>query len=144
MRVDPRAPSETDTFATVAMSGASTTFTKSNSPSVAHWCSTLHPSSSMSWFTWRRRSGFDLRVRTPCSVSVDRRMKIGMAGAYSRGLVDVQQRAADEQQWAEHEVGEAERDARTGRALRVQEGAQSRIGEDDDNDERGERSERVH
>ena len=32
MRVEPRAPSATDTFATVAMSGASTTLTKSNSP----------------------------------------------------------------------------------------------------------------
>jgi len=37
MRVEPRDDNATDTFAMVAMSGASTTFTKSNSPSVAHW-----------------------------------------------------------------------------------------------------------
>src|SRR6185437_8295838 len=36
IRVDPRAPRATDTFAIVSMSGASTTLTKSNSPSVAH------------------------------------------------------------------------------------------------------------
>ena len=60
------APSDTDIFATVAMSGASTTLMKSNSPSVAHWWSTVQPSSSTSWFTCRRRSGFDLSVCTPC------------------------------------------------------------------------------
>src|SRR6266508_2684872 len=60
--VEPRAPSETDTRAIVASSGASTTLMKSSSPSVAHWCSTLQPSSSTSWFTARRRSGFDFSV----------------------------------------------------------------------------------
>lgn len=34
--VDPRAPSAIDTLTTVSVSGASTTLTKSNSPSVAH------------------------------------------------------------------------------------------------------------
>ncbi len=34
--VEPRAPSEIDTRAIVAASGASTTLMKSNSPSVAH------------------------------------------------------------------------------------------------------------
>ena len=57
--VEPRAPSATETLATVAMSGASTTLTKSNSPSVAHWCSTLQPSSSTSLFTCAQA----LRVR---------------------------------------------------------------------------------
>ena len=33
----PRAPSATETRAIVASSGASTTFTKSNGPRVAHW-----------------------------------------------------------------------------------------------------------
>src|SRR3954469_16284754 len=77
--VDPRAPSPTETFATVAMSGASTTFTKSNSPSVAHWCNTRQPNSSTSLLTSRSRSGFDLSVVTPCCVSVDRRVKMGSA-----------------------------------------------------------------
>jgi len=61
----PRAPSATETFATVSVSGASITLTKSNSPSVAHWCRTRAPSSSTSWLTARRRSGFDLSVWTP-------------------------------------------------------------------------------
>ena len=48
---DPLAAIESDARAIVSMSGASTTFTKSNSPSVAHWWSTLTPSSSMSRLT---------------------------------------------------------------------------------------------
>ena len=43
----PRAPSASEIFATVAASGASTMLTKSYSPSVAHWCRTLAPSSSV-------------------------------------------------------------------------------------------------
>ncbi len=70
----PRAPRETETRAIVAESGASTTLTKSYSPKVAHWCTTLAPSSSMSLFTSRRRSGFDLSVWTPCAVRLDSRM----------------------------------------------------------------------
>jgi len=70
----PRAPSATETFATVSVSGASITLMKSNSPSVAHWWSTRAPSSSTSWLTARRRSGFDLSVWTPWAVSVVSRM----------------------------------------------------------------------
>ena len=64
----PRALSATETRAIVCASGASTTFTKSNGPRVAHWWSTFAPSSSTSRFTSRRRSGFDLSVWTPCAV----------------------------------------------------------------------------
>ena len=74
MRVLPRAPSEIDTRAIVASSGASTMFTKSNSPSVAHWWSTFAPSSSTSRFTSRSRAGFDLSVCTPLIVSFESRM----------------------------------------------------------------------
>src|SRR5438093_2513165 len=58
----PRAPSATDTRAIVSASGASTTLTKSNGPSVAHWCTTLAPSSSTSRLTSRSRSGFAFNV----------------------------------------------------------------------------------
>ena len=58
----PRAPRATDTRAIVAESGASTTLTKSYSPSVAHWWTTFAPSSSTSLLTSRRRSGFDFSV----------------------------------------------------------------------------------
>ena len=53
----PRAPSATETRAIVAVSGASTTLTKSNSPSVAHWWSTFAPSSSTSRLTSCSRAG---------------------------------------------------------------------------------------
>ena len=68
IRALPRAPSATETFAIVFSSGASTTFTKSNGPSVAHWCSTFAPSSSTSRLTSRSRSGFDFSVCTPWAV----------------------------------------------------------------------------
>jgi len=64
----PRAPRAIETRAIVAASGASTTFTKSNGPSVAHWWSTFAPSSSTSRFTSRSRAGFDFSVWTPCAV----------------------------------------------------------------------------
>src|SRR6478672_6041053 len=150
--VEPRAPRPTDTFATVAISGASTTFTKSNLPSVAHWWSTLHPSSSTSLLTSRSRSGFDLSVVTPCCVSVDRRMKMGIAaspsvgcgGAYPGCLVEIQQRAADEEEWTEDEVGRGEGDPLAVVSLRVQERAERVPGDADNDDERRERAERVH
>ena len=70
----PRAPSATETRAMAASSAASTTFTKSKGPRVAHWCSTFAPSSSTSRFTSRRRSGLDFSVCTPWAVSVVSRM----------------------------------------------------------------------
>ena len=70
----PRAPSATETRAIVAASGASTMFTKSYSPRVAHWWTTLAPNSSTSWFTSRSRSGFALSVWTPCAVRLESRM----------------------------------------------------------------------
>src|SRR5436853_7809828 len=115
MRVDPRAPRATETLATVSMSGASTTLTKSNAPSVAHWWSTFAPSSSTSWFTWRRRSGFDLSVWTPCWLRVERRMNTGTARrAYSQAcrLGDVEQGAAEVEGRAGHGLGAEHRDTR--------------------------------
>src|SRR6476619_1768883 len=150
--VEPRAPRATEILATVAMSGASTTFTKSNSPRVAHWCSTRQPSSSTSLLPSRSRSGFDLSVVTPCCVSVDRRMKMGIAaspsvgcgGAYPGCLVEIQQRAADEEEWTEDEVGRGEGDPLAVVSLRVQERAERVPGDADNDDERRERAERVH
>src|SRR5579862_7663342 len=71
-------------------------------------------------------------------------MKIGMAGAYCAGrLVYVENRAADEEQWAQHEVGEPERDPPPGIPLCVQERLERRLRHADDDDERGDRSCRV-
>src|SRR5437016_4638619 len=137
MRVDPRAPRATEILAIVAVSGASTTLTKSNAPSVAHWWSTLAPSSSTSWFTCRRRSGFDLSVCTPCWLRVDRRTKTGIPlGAYSGGLVDVEKRAADVEEGAQHELREHEAGAQAGVALAVQKRAEDVGGDPDDDHER--------
>ena len=66
----PLAPSATETFAIVRSSGASTMFTKSYSPRLAHWWRTLAPISSTSRLTSRRRPGFACSVWTPFSVSV--------------------------------------------------------------------------
>src|SRR4051812_1786427 len=133
------------------MSGASTMFTKSNSPSVAHWWSTLQPSSSTSALTCRRRSGFDLMVWTPCCVSVERRMKIGIAaspsvdspGPYPGRLVDIQQCAAEVEERAEDDVGDEMGDALAVLALRPQERDQRQLGDADDDDQRRQRAERV-
>jgi len=70
----PRAPSATDTRAIVSASGASTMFTKSYGPSVAHWCTTFAPSSSTSRLTSRSRSGFAFRVCTPWAVRLESMM----------------------------------------------------------------------
>ena len=56
LRAPARAELDGD-FAIVRSSGASTTLTKSYSPSDAHWCRTRAPSSSTSWFTSRSRRG---------------------------------------------------------------------------------------
>src|SRR6266545_268801 len=108
--VDPRDASATETRAIVPSSGASTTLTKSYSPSVAHWWSTLHPSSATSWLTCRRRSGFDFSVCTPCAVRLERRMYVAIgppprsgARLYSRGLVDVQHRRTEDEDRGEHD-----------------------------------------
>ena len=99
----PRAPSATETLAIVAASGASTTFTKSKGPSVAHWCRTRAPSSSTSLLTSRSRAGFDLSVCTPCAVRLDSRMYVGMAPprsgrrAYTGQLVVIEERAPEEE-----------------------------------------------
>ena len=98
----PRAPSATETRAIVAASGASTTLTKSNGPSVAHWWTTFAPSSSTSLLTSRSRAGFDLSVWTPCAVRLDSRMYVGIAPPrsgrrdYTGRLVVVDERAAEE------------------------------------------------
>ena len=54
----PRAPSASETFAIVRSSGASTMFTKSYSPSAAHWWRTFAPISSTSRFTSASLAGF--------------------------------------------------------------------------------------
>jgi hypothetical protein len=46
----------------VFSSGASTTFTKSNRPSTAHWAFTVAPSCSISLFTSRIRWGLFFSV----------------------------------------------------------------------------------
>src|SRR4051812_20361112 len=78
----PREPSSSDTRAIVASSGASTMFTKSKWPSVAHWALTLAPSCSISLLTSRMRAGLFLTVWTPSGVSVDSMMKVGMQRFY--------------------------------------------------------------
>src|SRR2546425_4340025 len=114
----PRAASETDTRAIVAESGASTTLMKSYSPSVAHWCTTCAPSSWMSLFTSRSRSGFDFSVCTPCAVRLESRMYVAMPSSPRSGsrlynpcsLVEIEQRGHEKEQRREHEVCEEERD----------------------------------
>src|SRR5437868_5589260 len=133
IRVEPRAPSATETFAIVSRSGASTTLTKSNSPSVAHWWSTFAPSSSTSRLTCSSRSGFDLSVCTPCCVSVERRMKRGIAaGPYSGGLVEVEQRRAEVDQRAQHEQRQEAGDPAGRLGLAVQQRREDARGEGDD------------
>src|SRR5215211_651421 len=77
--VVPREPSSTDTFAITRSSGASTTLTKSYSPSVAHWFSTLTPSCSTSLVTSWTRPGLSFSVRTPFEVSFVSMMNTGMS-----------------------------------------------------------------
>src|SRR5439155_18028062 len=100
----------------VAVSGASTTFTKSNGPTEAHWWRTFAPSSSASRLTSRSRSGFDCSVCRPWSVSVDSIRYSGIAApfrwderSYSEpgGLVVVEQRPAQEEDRREDEHREA-------------------------------------
>ena len=70
----PRDPSSSDTRAIVDSSGASTTFTKSKRPSVAHCALTLAPSCSSSRLTSRMRCGLFLIVATPSGVSFESMM----------------------------------------------------------------------
>ena len=70
----PREPSSSETRAIVFSSGASTTLTKSNWPSVAHWALTVAPSCSTSRLTSRMRDGLFLIVCTPSGVSVESMM----------------------------------------------------------------------
>src|SRR5438105_15769516 len=147
----PRAPRATETRAIVAASGASTTFTKSYSPSVAHWWMTFAPSSSTSLFTSRRRSGFDFRVCTPCDVRLESRMYVAMSPpprSGSRlynagGLVEVQQRRDEKQQGREDEVREEERDSLRGVRGAAQEQDQHHLGDAEDERDRSERAECV-
>ena len=66
------------------------------------------------------------------------------ARPYPRGLVHIQQGAAEVEQRAQHEVGEEDGDALATVALRVQEGAQHVSCDADDEHQRGDRPERVH
>src|SRR5947207_453423 len=71
-------------------------------------------------------------------------MKTGTApGAYSGGLVDVEQRGTEVEKRAEDELGEEDADAQPGVALAVQERAEHVRGDADDDNERTERAERV-
>src|SRR4051794_20086183 len=81
--VVPREPSSTDTFAIVRSSGASTTLTKSYSPSVAHWFRTFTPSCSTSRFTSGTRPGLSLMVLTPLGVSFVSMMKTAIYSSSS-------------------------------------------------------------
>src|SRR3954447_8265301 len=74
----PRDPSSSDTLAMVCSSGASTMFTKSKRPRVAHCALTVAPSCSTSLFTSRMRVGLFFTVWTPSGVSVLSSTKVGM------------------------------------------------------------------
>ena len=75
----PREPISIESLAIVISSGASTTLTKSYSPRVAHWLTTLTPSCSTSLLTSWTRDGLSLIVFTPSDVSRVSMMKVGMA-----------------------------------------------------------------
>src|SRR5512132_363505 len=145
----PRAPSATETLAIVAASGASTTLTKSNGPSVAHWCRTRAPSSSTSLLTSRSRAGFDLSVWTPCAVRLDSRMYVGIAPppsgrrAYTRELVVIKERAAEEEQWRDDENGDERRRAQSSRAGGTEREEEDVRGQQPDERERRERADRM-
>src|SRR5439155_20844918 len=81
--VVPREPSSTETLAMVFSSGASTTLTKSYSPSVAHWLSTLTPSCSTSLLTSWTRPGLSFSVFTPFEVRWVSMMKTGICSSCS-------------------------------------------------------------
>src|SRR3954471_1181424 len=146
----PRAPSATDTRAIVAESGASTTFTKSYSPSVAHWWMTLAPSSSTSLLTSRSRSGFAFNVCTPCDVRLERRMYVAIEAPprsgvrlYSRSLIDVQHRGAENEDRCEHQTREHCGDMQRLPAAFADREEQHQAGEHDRDRQRHERAERV-
>src|SRR6266480_7995743 len=132
----PRAPSATETLAIVAASGASTTFTKSKGPSVAHWCRTRAPSSSTSLLTSRSRAGFDLSVCTPCAVRLDSRMYVGIAPprsgrrAYTGILVEIEQRGAEEEERRDDDVGQEGRRALGRAAAAVQQEQETEAGDE--------------
>src|SRR5579859_1064475 len=127
--------------------------TKSNCPSEIHWWSTLAPSSSTSRFTSRSRSGCDWSVRRPWSVSVVSMRYVGIGppsvpGArlyrHPCGLVVVEQRRAEEQDRLEDEAGEEGRDVHRLLARAVQERSQQHLREEDDEQQRPQRAERMH
>src|SRR3954452_9366805 len=66
----------------VFSSGASTMFTKSKWPSVAHCALTVAPSCSTSLLTSRMRAGLFLTVWTPSGVRVESMMYVGMPRLY--------------------------------------------------------------
>ena len=70
----PREPSSSETRDIVCSSGASTMFTKSYWPSVAHWALTSAPSCSTSRLTSLIRCGLFLTVWTPSGDSVESMM----------------------------------------------------------------------
>jgi len=70
----PLDPSSMETLATVLLSGASTTLTKSYGPRTTYWLSTLAPSASSSLLTSCMRSGLSFTVLLPSSVKVESRM----------------------------------------------------------------------
>src|SRR5579871_2757279 len=109
------------------------------------------PCSSMSLLTWRSRSGLALSVCTPCWVSVERRMYVGMPRspcpgsrrAYPGRLIEVEHRGSDVEERAQDDIGEEERDAEAVVALGVQEDLEGVLRDPDDEHERGERAECV-
>src|SRR5437868_8562102 len=136
--------------AIVSASGASTTFTKSNGPPrVAHWCSTLAPSSSTSWLTSRSLAGFAFSVWTPCAVRLDSRMYVGIAPprsgrrAYTGSLVEIEQRGAEEEERRDDDVGQEGRRALGRAAAAVQQEQETEAGDEVGDRERRERPERM-
>src|SRR2546423_14542731 len=127
-------------------------FTKSNSPRVAHWCSTFAPSSSTSRLTSRSRSGFDFSVCTPCAVRVESMRYVGIAPpprsggrAYNPGgLVEVEERGAEEEDRRDHEHGKKRSRVERDPAAAAQQEEERRGGEAAGDRQRRERAERGH
>src|SRR5256885_12398673 len=69
---------------------------------------TFAPSSSTSWLTSRRRSGFAFSVCTPWAVRLVSTKYVGIAPPrrVSRRLVEVEQRGAEEEYGRDHEQGQ--------------------------------------
>src|SRR6476469_8263707 len=91
-------------------------------------------------------------VWTPCWVSVDSRMKIGIgsapsfgtAGPYPRSLIEIQERTTEVEERCQDEVGQRVCDPLPVLALRAKQRDQGQLRHTDDDHDRSERAEGVH